>query len=211
MPVRKVVEIGLGVLNGLAAAHERGIASSRSEAREHLHHRRRHGEDPRFRSREAVAVPGPRGRPERRHRHLAADDARAGARQRSATWPGAGARPSSRPPVRHSCSAQSWSMLTGRRAFQGRDGRHDDGDSHLGSAGSRERTGRNPAAINAVIRRCMEKDTRERFQSARDLAFALQAVATETRKEQHPRRRPHGAAWSLWLRQRLSPPQAPLA
>ena len=34
-------------------------------------------------------------------------------------------------------------MLTGRRAFHGRDGRrHDDGDSHLGSAGSRERTGR---------------------------------------------------------------------
>ena len=26
MPLRKVVEMGLGILNGLAAAHERGIA-----------------------------------------------------------------------------------------------------------------------------------------------------------------------------------------
>jgi hypothetical protein len=38
-----------------------------------------------------------------------------------------------------------------------------------------------PAAVNAVMRRCLEKDPRERFQSARDLSFALQAVATETR------------------------------
>ena len=43
-----------------------------------------------------------------------------------------------------------------------------------------------PGALNALIRRCLEKDARERFQSARDLAFALQAVATETRSGATP-------------------------
>ena len=37
------------------------------------------------------------------------------------------------------------------------------------------------AAIAAVIRRCLEKDAHDRFQSARDLAFALEAMAIEGR------------------------------
>ena len=34
-----------------------------------------------------------------------------------------------------------------------------------------------PAALERVVRRCLEKDPEERFQSARDLAFALEALA----------------------------------
>lgn len=35
-----------------------------------------------------------------------------------------------------------------------------------------------PAGLDALVRRCLEKDTAERFQSARDVAFALPAVVT---------------------------------
>src|SRR5439155_2695724 len=34
-----------------------------------------------------------------------------------------------------------------------------------------------PAVLDRLIRRCLEKDPGERFQSARDLAFALEAIA----------------------------------
>ena len=50
-----------------------------------------------------------------------------------------------------------YEMLTGRRAFPGDDGRHDDGDPHRGSPRSVERTGRVPPAINAVIRRAWRR------------------------------------------------------
>ena len=49
--------------------------------------------------------------------------------------------------------------------------------------------------MSALIRRCLEKDERHRFQSARDLAFALEAVAMEAGKRvddvnsRHRRRR----------------------
>jgi eukaryotic-like serine/threonine-protein kinase len=72
-------------------------------------------------------------------------------------------------------------MLTGRRAFHGPTTADtmtailtsDPLDLASAPAGV-------PAAVNAVVRRCLEKDPRERFQSARDLSFALQAVATDT-------------------------------
>jgi eukaryotic-like serine/threonine-protein kinase len=37
-----------------------------------------------------------------------------------------------------------------------------------------------PAALDRVIRRCLEKDASQRFQSASDLAFALEAIADPT-------------------------------
>jgi Tol biopolymer transport system component len=78
-------------------------------------------------------------------------------------------------------------MLTGRRAFHGPTTADtmtailtsDPLDLASAPAGV-------PAAVNAVVRRCLEKDPRERFQSARDLSFALQAVATETRSGETP-------------------------
>ena len=75
-----------------------------------------------------------------------------------------------------------YEMLSGRRAFQGATMADtmsailtaEPPDLSSGSGGI-------PAAINSVIRRCLEKDARDRFQSARDLAFALEAVAIEGR------------------------------
>ena len=37
-----------------------------------------------------------------------------------------------------------------------------------------------PAAAAAIVRRCLEKNKEERFQSARDLAFALQQLRDST-------------------------------
>jgi Tol biopolymer transport system component len=70
-----------------------------------------------------------------------------------------------------------YEMLTGRRAFQG--------DSTVGTLAAilnedppemRAATGLVPPAIERVVRRCLEKQPAERFQSARDLGFALEAL-----------------------------------
>ena len=72
-------------------------------------------------------------------------------------------------------------LLSGRRAFD-RDSRvetlnailHDDAPS-LGAAAVPV-----PVALDRIVRRCLEKDPDDRFQSARDLAFALDTAAEVT-------------------------------
>ena len=53
-----------------------------------------------------------------------------------------------------------------------------------------------PARAEALVRRCLEKDPDQRFQSARDLAFALRSVLVDP----HP---PTGAVWTRRLPPRL--------
>ena len=66
-----------------------------------------------------------------------------------------------------------------------------------------------PAALERVVRRCLEKDPEERFQSARDVAFALEALAGTSATTAGPA--PAGArpkawrglarsAWRVWQR-----------
>ena len=69
-------------------------------------------------------------------------------------------------------------MLTGRRAFHGATA------AETMTAILREDPPRaarqpvsRPAAFERVVRRCLEKRPEERFQSARDLAFALRSIA----------------------------------
>ena len=74
-----------------------------------------------------------------------------------------------------------YEMLTGRRAFRG--------DSAIETMNailkdeppeiSASRPGLSPA-LDRVVRRCLEKSPEERFQSARDLAFALQETVSGT-------------------------------
>ena len=74
--------------------------------------------------------------------------------------------------------AMLFELLTGRRAFD-RESRvetlnavlHDDVPA-LGAAAANV-----PVALDRIVRRCLEKDPDARFQSARDLAFALDTVA----------------------------------
>jgi Tol biopolymer transport system component len=43
-----------------------------------------------------------------------------------------------------------------------------------------------PPALDLIVRRCLEKDPHDRFQSARDLAFALDAIAPRPTDPAHP-------------------------
>ena len=52
-------------------------------------------------------------------------------------------------------------------------------------------------AIEQTVRRCLEKDPEERFQSARDLGFALGALASEAPAPATPKRRLRLTWWTL--------------
>ena len=92
-----------------------------------------------------------------------------------------------------------YEMLTGRRAFQGAT-RADTLSATL--TGEPEFGGAHPdvsPALQRIVRRCLEKNPHERFQSARDLAFALRESSTASTASQRiaspaPRSRP-----VLWL------------
>src|SRR5262245_4022590 len=170
IPVRKAAEIGLGVLSGLAAAHERGIAH-RDLKPENIFITTdvtvkildfglaKLSRSPSLEAGESVVtVTSPRTTPglvlgtigymaPEQVRGLPAD-------HRSDIF---------------AFGAVVYEMLTGKRAFHGTTPADtmtailtsDPLDRPSAPAGI-------PAPINAVIRRCLEKDARERFQSARD-------------------------------------------
>jgi Tol biopolymer transport system component len=71
-----------------------------------------------------------------------------------------------------------YEMLSGRRAFEG--DTTVDVLANVLHGEPRELPGdlRVPAALDRIVRRCLEKRSEERFQSARDLAFALEGVAS---------------------------------
>jgi eukaryotic-like serine/threonine-protein kinase len=183
MPTRKVVETGLGILSGLAAAHERGIA-----------HRDLKPENLFVTADGAVKI---------LDFGLAklSQTVPPGATASVATM----ASPQTTPglvlgtigymapeqvrglPADHradifSFGAIIYEMFTGKRAFQGATTADTmtailtSDPLDIGSA-----PGGTPAALNSIVRRCLEKDPRDRFQSARDLAFALEAVSSDTR------------------------------
>lgn len=80
------------------------------------------------------------------------------------------------------CGAILYEMLSGHRAFHGASSAdamsailHED-PRELSSA-----TGQQvPPAVDRVVRRCLEKEKTQRFESARDLAFALDAVGVSS-------------------------------
>jgi len=74
-----------------------------------------------------------------------------------------------------------YEMLTGRRAFKGAS-REDTLSAILGRDAPAMTTpgGPVPLPLERVVRRCLEKDPEDRFQSARDVAFALDAVSGST-------------------------------
>ena len=75
-----------------------------------------------------------------------------------------------------------YEMLTGQRAFQGATAAdtlsailNRDPPSMDGAPGGGGEAV--PPSLERVVRRCLEKDGEERFQTARDVAFALEALA----------------------------------
>ena len=81
-----------------------------------------------------------------------------------------------------SLGAVLFEMLTGRRAFKGKTPA-DTLSAILGEDPAAEITAGVdlPAGLLKVVRRCLEKAPEDRFQSARDLAFALEVFAGETK------------------------------
>jgi dipeptidyl aminopeptidase/acylaminoacyl peptidase len=96
-----------------------------------------------------------------------------------------------------SLGAVLFEMLTGRRAFKGATPadtlsailREDPTEGILTASEL-------PAGLLRVVRRCLEKAPEDRFQSARDLAFALEGVTGETREVKAP---PGPAPRRRWL------------
>ncbi|MGK2858297.1 MAG: protein kinase domain-containing protein [Thermoanaerobaculia bacterium] len=75
------------------------------------------------------------------------------------------------------CGVVLYEMLSGKRAFDGRSSA--DTASAILREDPAELSGehlRIPLAVERIVRRCLEKEPSQRFQSARDLAFALEAV-----------------------------------
>jgi Tol biopolymer transport system component len=181
IPPRKVVEIGLGILNGLAAAHERGIFH-RDLKPENIFVTddgtvkildfglAKLSQSPGLASGGSVAtVTSPHTTPGLllgTVGYMAPEQVR-------------GLQTDHRSDI-FAFGAIAYEMLTGRRAFHGATSADtmnailSQDPPDLSSA-----PGGIPPAMNALIRRCLEKDARHRFQSARDLAFALEAVAME--------------------------------
>ena len=183
IPARKVVEIGLGILNGLAAAHERGIFH-RDLKPENLFITddgtvkildfglAKLSQPPGPASGDSVAtVTSPHTTPGLllgTVGYMAPEQVR-------------GLHTDHRSDV-FAFGAIAYEMLTGTRAFHGATSA-DTLNAILSQDPPDLSTapGAVPPAMSSLIRRCLEKDARHRFQSARDLAFALEAVVLEGR------------------------------
>ncbi|HEY7214762.1 MAG TPA: protein kinase, partial [Thermoanaerobaculia bacterium] len=92
-----------------------------------------------------------------------------------------------------------YEMLAGRRAFRG------DTAAEAMTAALREEPPELPASVpptlDRLVRHCLEKDREQRFQSARDLAFDLEAIldrSTSAASAVPARRRRAVPAWVAW-------------
>ena len=191
LPARKTIEIATQVAHGLAAAHDKGHRPPRPEAGEHLHRLRRPREDSRFRSGEADRRPGLERRCDGRRGSY---DGSGVAPTQMVTDAGTvmgtvgymspeqvrGQQADHRSDI-FSLGCVLFEMATGRRAFQ-RDTPAETMTAILREDAPEAATdsGAVSPALSQVIRHCLEKRPEERFQSARDLAFALTALTGTT-------------------------------
>jgi serine/threonine protein kinase/tetratricopeptide (TPR) repeat protein len=88
------------------------------------------------------------------------------------------------------CGAILFEMITGRRAFHGESPAdtmsailNDPPSALVFSAAT-------PPALARIVRRCLEKDVTERFQSARDLGFAIESISDVRSASFEPAGRP---------------------
>ena len=225
LPLRKAVELAVQVCAGLAAAHARGI-THRDLKPENLFLTR----DGRVKILDfgLAKLTEPLGD--------VLEEARTRTRTDRGTWLGTAGYVSPEQVREGRADARSdvfalgailYEMLAGRRAFRGAT-TVDTLSAILNSDPPpiNSPAGPVPTGFEAVVRRCLEKDPEERFQSARDVRFALEALlgsaSSETVAAEAPkriRRRGHrvGAALIVlvaaaggllagrWLSQRPAP------
>ncbi len=94
-----------------------------------------------------------------------------------------------------------YEMLAGRRAFRGETSVETMSAILKEEPPELTETGRNiPPALDRIARHCLEKNPEERFQSARDVAFALGALSDSSSSATGALRASMSARWRPWLR-----------
>ncbi len=171
------------------------------EAREPVRHEGRAAQDPGLRSREAHARGGGKlGRRRRTFRPDAPAPSRASSSGRWATWRRSrcAGRPADARSDIFAFGAILYEMLSGKRAFQG------DSAADTMSAILREDppdlsvTNQNVSpGLERILRHCLEKNPEQRFQSARDLAFDLEALSALSGAPTRSHRDPPGPTESI--------------
>jgi eukaryotic-like serine/threonine-protein kinase len=179
LPTRKAAELAVQVCAGLAAAHSRGI-THRDLKPENLFLTR----DGRVKILDfgLAKLTEPHGN--------GLEEARTRTRTDQGTWLGTAGYVSPEQVREGRADARSdvfalgailYEMLAGRRVFRGRTAvdtlaaiLNSDPPPISSSAGPV------PKGLETVVRRCLEKDPEERFQSSRDVGFALEAVLGST-------------------------------
>ena len=167
---RRATELGAPGGSRPRRRARQGDRPPRPEAREHLRHQGRPGEDPRLRPRQADP---PRAHGLRRHR--------AGRRARDVRVHVA--RAGSRPPgrralrrLRHSARS-STRCSPGQRAFHGNSAASTMSAILMREPPELSTTNRQiHPGLERIVRHCLEKNPEERFHSAHDLAFDLEAL-----------------------------------
>ncbi len=174
---RKALDWSVQIAAGPRGGPREGDCPPRPEARERLRHARRPDQDSRLR-------PGETQRSARRPIGVEPADGRGRDRRRgwswepSATWPRTGEGPAGRRaggPLllrRHALR----DALGAPRVHRRLGGGHPVGHPARGPAESPRPNQAVPPGLDRIVRRCLEKAPEQRFQSAGDLAFALESL-----------------------------------
>ena len=173
---RKALEWALQIVRGPRRRARAGDRPPRPEARERLRDARRAGQDPRLRPRAPRAWRrlGDERRRQRRRRRARADGVILGTVGYMSPEQARG-RPADHRSDIFAFGAILYEMLAGRRAFRGR--RPSRRWSRSCTRSRRRSAGRDvPAELEEIVAHCLEKNPEDRFQTARDLAFALQVA-----------------------------------
>ena len=174
------IDYAVQIAQGLARGAREGHRPPRPEARERLPHARRPRQDPRLRPGQADSTAARRRRRDRRRRR------RRAARSPGPCWARVGymspeqvrGRPADRRTDIFAFGAILYEMLSGQRAFHG-DTAADTMNAILKEdppARSRPARTSRRRSIGSCAH-CLEKSPEERFQSARDVAFDLEALS----------------------------------